>query len=153
MLGVVLSRHVSYLTMQIVAKQCHVWLQLFIKHKKRRLSWNWFVDFDISFDHKLWTRWAMKKPETLWESLFRTTCNDVIFLLLRCHHDVLQRSKHSSLDGISCSKNALLNHLQMTSLKIGYCCQYKFFHYDLLTVTSTSITVFVWSRSAECNEL
>jgi len=105
--------------------------------------------FRFTFAHNLQTRGATKN-ETL-KLKFRTTCNDVIFLLLQRHYVVLQHGNHSSSVGASHSKNALPNHLQATLLKIGYCNQYKCFDYDFYTVNLNIF--FACSTSTECNEL
>jgi len=48
-------------------------------------------------------------------------------LLLRSQCDVLHCGKRSSLFDTSFLKNILLNHLQATLLKTGYCNQYNTF--------------------------
>ena len=57
------------------------------------------------------------------------------------------------LVGTSRAKNKFPRHLQTTLLQIGYCNQYKFFHFDFFTVNLNIHRFFAWSTSAECSEL
>jgi len=75
------------------------------------------------------------------------------FLFLRRHCGILQCGNHRSLVGTSRAKNKFPSHLQTTLLKIGYCNQYKFFHFYIFTVNLNIHRFFAWSTSAECSEL
>jgi len=100
------------------AKQCHVWPQIIYAVWQVVSYFTVLVVFGLSFDHKLTNQMSCEK---IWDIMRQLISYQLqwYFSLLRHHFDVLQRGNHGSLVGTSCSKIALLNHLQEVYWKSG----------------------------------